>query len=127
MTIYLVNLSSLMTFSVGEYTTILVAGTVFTGFFALVKICMPMDRFKIVTCVVDFCLCLFAMTGLIAVTNIMGLDLFGTDTMPITALSFPSVTFLLSVVFASYFVLSLCDAVIVAMDRGKAPAKNKEN
>ena len=86
-----------------------------------------MDRFKIVTCVVDFCLCLFAMTGLIAVTNIMGLDLFGTDTMPITALSFPSVTFLLSVVFASYFVLSLCDAVIVAMNRGKAPAKNKEN
>lgn len=127
MTIYLVNRSSLMTLTTGEYTTILVCGTVFTGFFALIRICLPMDAFKVVMCVADFFLCLFAMTGLITITNLMGLDLFGTDTMSIISLSFPSMTFLMSVVFASYFILSLCDAIMVALLRGKHSEKNKEN
>lgn len=125
MTIYLVDMSPLMDFEPGEYTTILVCGTVFTGFFALVKICMPMDRFKAVTCVVTFVLCVFAMTGLITIANLMKLELFGAGTMSLLTLPFGTVTFLLSTVFASYFILSLCDAVIVAINRSGASAKNK--
>lgn len=124
MTVYLVHSSGALGLTEVEYTTLLVSGTLFTGFFALVKICEPMDMFKTILCVSDFVMCFFAMTGLIWITKLMHLDLFG-DILPITSLGFSRITFLMAVVFVSYFLLLLCDLIISSAGKKKTPSVNK--
>lgn len=108
--IYLFNQSGVMGLTPTEYTTLLVAGTLFTGFFALVNICQPMDTFKTVLCVSIFAVCILALTGLVAVTKLMYLDLFG-NIVPLYELNLYRFFCLTSIVFASYFIIALFDSI----------------
>lgn len=119
MSVYLVHRSGILGLTGVEYTTLLVAGTLFTGFFDLIKICSPVDTFKTALIVADFFMCVIAMTGLVWLTDFMHLDLFG-DILPITSLGFSRLTFLTSVVSISYFVVVLCDLLISLMEKKKA-------
>ena len=120
MLVYLVHRSGVLGLTSVEYTTLLVAGTLFTGFFALIRICAPLNSFKTALCVADFIMCLIAMTGLIWLTDFMHLDLFG-DILPLTDLSFPRMTFLVSAVSLSYFAIVLCDMLLSLTEKTKLP------
>lgn len=120
MSIYLFDRSGILGLTEVEYTTLLVAGTLFTGFFALLRICEPFDTFKTVLCVSVFCVCVIALTGLVAITKLMYLDLFG-NIVPLTSLGFSRITFLATIVFTSYFILALCDAILDRKSKKKEP------
>lgn len=124
MAVYLVHKSGALGLDGVEYTSLLVAGTLFTGFCALTKICEPMDTFKVVMCVSDFALCFFALTGLIWITKLMHLDLFG-DIKSLTSLGFSRLTFLVSVVCVSYLVMQLFDVIISLAEKKKTSTVNK--
>ncbi len=124
MSIYLFDRSGILGLTEVEYTTLLVAGTLFTGFFALMKICEPFDAFKTILCVSVFCICVIALTGLVSITKLMYLDLFG-NIVSLTSLGFSRITFLTTIVFTSYFILSLFEAIFNRKKKKKEPVSVK--
>ena len=124
MAIYVFNKTSLVSLSAQEYTTMLVVGTTFAGFFSLLQICEPFDNsFKIVMCTAVGVIAFLALTGLVWLFQLLGINLFG-DMVPLFDLTFDKITLLLSIVLSSYFVTAITDAILGATVKRKKPQQN---
>ena len=78
---------------------------------------MPFDNtFKVVLCTSIGVLALCAFTGLQWVFAQFGIDLFG-KTIPLYDLPFDKLSLLMSIIFSSYFITTITDAILVAVTK----------
>ncbi len=115
MSVYFYNLLGAqigVTLSPTEYKTMLIAVVMFTGCMSLVRICQPYNAYRVVLVITTFCLVLFALTGLYDLFAVLSLpQLFG-DVTSVMSIGFNNLTFIATIIFASYFIIAIIDALL---------------
>ena len=88
------GVNTIVTLTKAQITGMMVVGVTFTGWMALCKMCEPFDAYRIV---VAICSLVLIVTALIVIPGV-----FGVEALPLTC-----ILFILTVVFTSYFVITI--------------------
>ena len=108
LSVYVCNITGLITCNEVEYRTLMVAVVMFTGTMALVRICKPYNGYRVALVILTFALVLLALTGLVDLCALIGLPKtpFGV-LVSLFNLEFANITFLTSVVLLNYLLLNV--------------------
>ncbi|MDR0425869.1 MAG: HAD-IC family P-type ATPase [Clostridiales bacterium] len=101
------------------YDTMLVAGVVFAGYMALIKICQPYTAYKVVLLISTLAVTVLALSGILAFCAFIGMALpFGESVVNVFTIGFNNITFLLCVILLSYFLIAILTRLMMSIKLG---------
>lgn len=101
------------------YTTMLVSAVMFTGIMALIKICQPVNAYRVVVIILTIVLVTLALTVVVDLFAGLKATPFG-DIVSVLKIGFSNITFLTTVILANYFILSLLTVLLSKIKLGES-------